>query len=140
MAYTCAPFDLSYLNCRRALIKAINNTVSTDVAYLMTTQDDSIRVDLLKNSHMNTIMRGLKEDAKRGIITLDIVNNDTHKIFDKQYYSFLIKVTNTPSSDKEECPMSKALCKPTHGVTFLFRRKDNRDAVFNYINKYTHKE
>ena len=92
---------------------------------------------VFNKQEMNEQMKLWKDLAKQGHIQLYPENNNEYNINKKTLYLLVITPNN---QDCSICPLSLALGQLVTGYTYVFTKKENRDAIYNYVKKYCVKE
>ena len=87
-----------------------------------------------KNEDMREQMKIWKHQKKQGILQVLEENNKTFEIQGKKFYSLVIQDTN-PDRNPFIDPLAMGVGMFVSGFVYFFKRKHNRDAVFDYLNK-----
>ena len=116
-------------------IEVIKASSPSDIAFAFLHKIN--RFSLYNNSDMQLVMQDWKESAKQGKITVLECNNKTREINGKDFY--ILTITLQPNTEMVD-PIGLALNFMVNGWVYVFRRKSNRDAVFNYVKKFCKNE
>lgn len=108
---------------------------TTDLAF--TCIHDTLQMSVYNDEEMRGQMLLWKDLAKQGKLEVLEGNNYSHTIDGKEYYFLTI----TPIGNETILsPIGVATGFLVNGYVYGFRRKTNRDAVFQYVKKFCRKE
>lgn len=108
---------------------------TTDLAF--TCIHDTLQMSVFNDEEMRGQMLLWKDLAKQGKLEVLECNNYSHTIDGKEYYFLTI----TPIGHETMIsPIGIATGFLVNGYVYGFRRKTNRDAVFQYVKKFCRKE
>lgn len=105
----------------------------TDIVFFFTKR--LMYFGVMNKEEMNEQMKMWKDMAKEGKIEMNPENNNEYNIGGKTVYTLVVQ---NPKSGI--CPLSVALSLTmVNGTTFVFTKKENRDAIYGYVKKFCSK-
>jgi hypothetical protein len=93
----------------------------------------SLSLVVLDKEDMNDNMKRWKDLAKQGKIQMYAKNNKEYDIGSKKVYTLVMSPLRI---GWPICPISEAWRTTVNGTTFVFTKKENRDAVYGYVKKF----
>jgi len=115
----------------KLLRNLFRNWASTDIGFSCI--HDTLQLSVYNDAEMRGQMLLWKDLAKQGKIGVLECNNYTNQVHDKEIHFLTITPRNNTAMID---PIGIATGHMVNGYIYGFRRKTNRDAVFNYVKKF----